>query len=192
MGLHRINRNIEHEAAADGVLRNIRNVFDDLLDAETGQRSYFLTGKEHCLAPYTAARARISRDLALLASAPPLDVAFNGDLLKVELLAKRKLAELGHTIELHRRGKVAEALATVNLAMEKRRWMLRVRRSPARRPDLCDRDADRADAAYCIRRAAIMLAIMGMTTALLIIYGWRSMSNAAKENGKLADQLGPA
>jgi len=64
MGLHRINRNIEHEAAADGVLHNIRNVFDDLLDAETGLRGYFLTS------------------LALLASAPPLDVAFNEDLLK--------------------------------------------------------------------------------------------------------------
>jgi len=54
------------------------------------------------------------------------------------------------------------------------------------------RDASRADAASRIRRAAIALAIMGLTTTFLIIYGWRSMSNAAKENGKLADQLGPA
>ena len=48
------------------------------------------------------------------------------------------------------------------------------------------RDASRADAAYRIRRATIVLAIMGLTTTFLIIYGWRSMSNAAKENGKLA------
>ena len=104
-----INRNIEHEAAADGVLRNIRDVLDDLLDAETGQRGYLLTGNEHYLALYTAARARISRDLAQLATAPAPDNASYDNSQKIHLLAKRKLNELERTIELHRRGKVAES-----------------------------------------------------------------------------------
>ncbi len=52
------------------------------------------------------------------------------------------------------------------------------------------RNASRADTSYRIKGAAVLLSIIGVTVAFLIVYGWRIMSRAAKENGKLADQLG--
>jgi len=75
------------------------------------------------------------------------------------------VAELEHTIELHRRGKVAEALATVNLAMKATMDAARAAITSASDRIVAARDADRAEAAYRIRRGAIMLAIMEMTIA---------------------------
>jgi diguanylate cyclase (GGDEF)-like protein len=186
-----ISSNIKQERAANNVLRHLRNVLDDLLDAETGQRGYLLTGNEKYLEPYTAARARISRDLALLASAPAPGEAFYTNSMKLQKLATRKLAELDHTVLLRKRGEVSEALATVNqgygkATMDDARALI----SSAGDQIAAARDASMADTTYRIQRAAILLAIMGVTTAILIIYGWRRMSNTARENEKLADQLG--
>ncbi len=93
------NASIELEAVANGMLRHLRDVRDDMVDAETGQRGFLLTGKESYLAPYAAARSRMANDLALLAAAPAADDVFFADFLKLQLLANRKLAELERTID---------------------------------------------------------------------------------------------
>jgi diguanylate cyclase (GGDEF)-like protein len=186
-----ISSNIEREAIANGMLRHLRDVRDDLLDAETGQRGFLLTGDESYLAPYAAACERMASDLALLAAAPTADDVFFADFLKLQLLANRKLSELDRTITMRKRGNAAQALATARAGygkatMDEARAMI----SHSHERITLARDASKANTSYRIKRAAVLLSIMGVTVAFLIVYGWRSMSRAAKENGKLADQLG--
>jgi diguanylate cyclase (GGDEF)-like protein len=188
-----INASIERETVENGMLRHLRDVRDDMLDAETGQRGFLLTGNESYLAPYTSARSRMTNDLALLAAAPAADDVFFADFLKLQLLANRKLAELERTIVMRKRGNAAQALATVNAGygkstMDEARAVI----SHSYERITSARDASRVDTSYRIKRAAILLSVMGVTVAFLIVYGWRIMSRAAKENGKLADQLGRA
>jgi PAS domain S-box-containing protein len=73
-----------------------------LIDAETGQRGYVITGEAAYLEPYTAAQAVVDariRTLLRLTAADPDQVR---DVGHMSTLANRKLAELAETIRLRR------------------------------------------------------------------------------------------
>ena len=76
-----------------------------LLDAETGQRGYLLSGREGYLEPYQSALASIPGTLQRL------DVFYGSDqrrrepIRKIERAAQAKLSELALTLQLHREGK---------------------------------------------------------------------------------------
>jgi PAS domain S-box-containing protein len=91
---------------ADGVLAT-------LVDAETGQRGFLLTGEERYLPPYDAAVARLpgalDRLAGLLAESP-------GQVARVPAIragAEAKLAELADTVALRRAGDAEGALRLV-------------------------------------------------------------------------------
>ena len=84
-----------------------------MADAETGQRGYLLTGDPAYLAPYRAARSRVSGSLAALNRAP-----FAGseqvELAQLRRLTKEKMAELAQTLALAQSGQHQAAIELVH------------------------------------------------------------------------------
>ena len=79
-----------------------------LVDAETGQRGFLLTGKEQYLEPYNHAVLEIPRSLELLKSLNTSSWDHGLDLRRLEQLTSAKLGVLSDSIELHRSGKSSE------------------------------------------------------------------------------------
>ena len=75
-----------------------------LIDAETGQRGYLLTGQDEYLEPYRAARIRVDESLASLTRYYEAEPAAAALMAQVEKVAGVKMAELAATISLHDQG----------------------------------------------------------------------------------------
>ena len=89
------------------------NLREMLLNAETGQRGYLLTGKDSYLLPYENAHKEIGHELEVVGPLivdPSEKPAFD-ELAKA---VNGKMAELAHTIELASTGHRDEAVALVN------------------------------------------------------------------------------
>ncbi len=83
----------------------ISGVQNDLLNMETGQRGYLLTGNPSYLQPYSAAKDKIAADFAGLRAG----LANRGESERslesqLESMANSKQAEMEHTITLRQRG----------------------------------------------------------------------------------------
>ncbi len=85
------------------VSRALAAVQIDVLDAETGQRGYLLTGEPAYLGPYSSARMRIAGDLDRLDSLyRAADVhRAPANLLRLHALVEAKLDELDQTVKLY-------------------------------------------------------------------------------------------
>jgi PAS domain S-box-containing protein len=94
-------------------------VMADLLNAETAQRGYLLTGDPAYLEPYTRARNRLDGDFVRLRAAPLGTSARTAQIESIRALSAVKLAELAETIELHDAGQVAAAIALVKTNHDK-------------------------------------------------------------------------
>ncbi|HEX4049439.1 MAG TPA: PAS domain S-box protein [Steroidobacteraceae bacterium] len=108
---------IGHRAEIDQYAAQLQTVLVSLVDAETGQRGYLLTGKSSYLAPYQQAVAAIPRVLEGLRTEPFVDPALAAETVQIRQLAAGKLAELAETIRLHERGedRASEALVRSGL-----------------------------------------------------------------------------
>ena len=73
-----------------------------LLDAETGQRGFLLTGEEQYLEPYNRASKNIPGQLTRLASLVGPDSAQSGNVDSLRRLVAQKASELAQTIDLRR------------------------------------------------------------------------------------------
>jgi serine phosphatase RsbU (regulator of sigma subunit)/CHASE3 domain sensor protein len=86
----------------------------DLLNAETGNRGYTLTGRGDYLRPFTDARARYATDLtqlkSLLANEPGLGQRIDA----ADQAAKRWFQEAVDLVRLRRLGREREAIARIN------------------------------------------------------------------------------
>jgi len=105
-GVQRVMQTLE-------MTRGMEAVLSTLADAETGQRGFLLTGTEAFIEPYTAALARLPRQIAdarRLAEDSPAEMQ---RLDAVERLAADKLAWLKETIRLQRAGQAGAALDLV-------------------------------------------------------------------------------
>lgn len=95
------------------VRTSLYRIENDLLDAETGQRGYLLTGNLDYLKPYQDARTRVGRNLDLfqrqVAGVPELQARA----ATLRSLANDKLAELSTTLDVARHRGVAAALPIV-------------------------------------------------------------------------------
>jgi signal transduction histidine kinase len=84
----------------------IRGLERSVLDAETGQRGYLLTGRSEYLQPYERALTDIDASFHLLErhyAAEPQSLAL---LERLRALTQTKLSELALTIRLHQQGKI--------------------------------------------------------------------------------------
>jgi len=97
-------------------LLEINHLLASLLDAETGQRGYILTGLDDYLALYTRAAARLDEQLAGLAHRFEDSPAQQATLERINRLVAEKKIELSRTIELRRANKTGAALHIVDAA----------------------------------------------------------------------------
>src|ERR1700730_6446373 len=97
-----------------------------LVDAETGQRGFLLTGDDAYLEPYSAAIKSVDRLLTELKSSTADNPVQQKRLLELEQLIDKKLAELQRTIDLRKQDGLAAANAVV-LKGEGKRWMDQIR-----------------------------------------------------------------
>ena len=110
-----VQHRITHTLSVD---RTLMQVLADLLDSETGQRGYLLTGDPAFLVPYTAGQARIAAELPVL-EAELRNASTEGTAAQEARLAAlrpaitRKFAELDRTLALDRAGDRDGALALV-------------------------------------------------------------------------------
>jgi signal transduction histidine kinase len=84
-----------------------------MLDAETGQRGYLLTGEDRYLQPYTAAQEVIRNGLADLNQLYRLQDRPDDRLVRLKVLIDEKMGELAETIALAKAGRRDEALEMV-------------------------------------------------------------------------------
>lgn len=84
-----------------------------LVDAETGQRGFLLTGKEEYLQPYNEALSTIENKVTNLKLIFQNEPSKNSLILTMENLIDKKLKELKETIDLKRAGKDKDAMAIV-------------------------------------------------------------------------------
>jgi CHASE3 domain sensor protein len=84
-----------------------------LVDAETGQRGYLLTGQARYLDPYTGALHRVREDLVGLDSLLTRDETARVALGTLRQLSTEKLSELDSTISLRQHVSAGAAMAVV-------------------------------------------------------------------------------
>jgi methyl-accepting chemotaxis protein len=90
----------------------LRQVEKDLVDAETGQRGYLVTGVLNYLEPYDSGRKNSQENIAGLKKLI-IDPAQRTRVEKIEPLVQQKFAELEETINLKKAGKEKEAVSLV-------------------------------------------------------------------------------
>lgn len=82
----------------------VTRLWRQLLEAETGQRGFLLTGRESYLQPYHAALQDVERSLQRLRDLQAGDALLTPQVTNVEEGTRQKLAELATTIDLYLKG----------------------------------------------------------------------------------------
>jgi PAS domain S-box-containing protein len=95
------------------VINGLNRVQGALLDAETGQRGYILTGDPSYLEPYNRAAPNILGEIRQLQQTTKAGVRDAAALTTLNEVVEEKLTELRKTIELEQKGQGDAALATV-------------------------------------------------------------------------------
>ena len=95
------------------VLYELEQTESLLLDAETGQRGYLLTGDAKYLTPYNDAVTEIDSHIATLARATQDNPSEQANVEQLRTYTHEKLDELAKTLALYRAGKATEARAVV-------------------------------------------------------------------------------
>src|SRR5216684_472013 len=108
------------------VLRNIDAIVAGLVDAETGQRGYLLTGQESYLEPYRAAIQNVGQTIGNLNSLTSDNPNQQKRIQILRPLVEKKLGELQLTIDLHKNEGLASANKVV-LEGSGKRWMDQIR-----------------------------------------------------------------
>ena len=107
------NAAIANAAQIRAVADSVDSLFASLLDAETGQRGFLLTGEDRYLEPYNRAIQQIPPELSavsrLLAARPGQAAAA----ARLSALTTDKLAELRETVELRRARGITPPLVIV-------------------------------------------------------------------------------
>jgi len=105
---------------SEDALRRLNRVYDDLLDAEAGQRGYLLTGSPEYLEPFNRGRNALAHDLEQLGASVaniPDEVL---QTRRLGVLSAAKMDEMAHTIDLVRSNRRADATALVDSGADKR------------------------------------------------------------------------
>jgi signal transduction histidine kinase len=170
----------------------------NLVDAETGQRGFLLTGREVYLEPYARGRAAVPDSLsslrAMTRDQPDLSTVVD----RMATLAERRLALLENSLEDRRRAD-AEGAAPPILPSEGKSLMDAVRRETAALLDLAQARAQAMQAeadADAARRALFATALSltaGVASAILLALAlregarWREAA-AAEARGHAAEE----
>jgi CHASE3 domain sensor protein len=99
--------------AGNHLLVAVDSIGQTILNAETGQRGYLLTGDTEYLHPYNTAQITLPDQLAQLNSSMSLIDRHHPRVDRVTVLAKAKMVELQKTIQTARDGSLEKAIAEV-------------------------------------------------------------------------------
>ena len=97
---HRTVRSVSDMEQAQSTRVSLNELMQSLLDAETGQRGYLLTGNRDYLQPYFDALKTIDQQLSQLRSTFGADAELKGSFEELAKHSSRKLAELDLTIKM--------------------------------------------------------------------------------------------
>jgi CHASE3 domain sensor protein len=150
-----VRRSIDAVSHTLDVQRAFNLVLKGVLDAETGQRGFLLTGSPAYLAPHRDAQASMPSHLESLRQVTTDDAHHHARVEALQTLVVEKMSELQATIDLAERGDPRAALALVKSdqgrqLMERSRRLLDTafveeqRRLRERQADLADALATRA------------------------------------------------
>lgn len=106
-------RQIQINRLAD-VQASSRQLHSLLLDAETGQRGFLLTGSDRFIEPYTRAKAAFPAVMQHVERELAGNPEFAGVIGSIRRLQTEKAEEMDQTIQLYRDNRPAEALALVS------------------------------------------------------------------------------
>jgi len=98
------------------VIADLNEILALLIDAETGQRGFLITGEERYLEPYITAISRIDSDIRELKSLYEDEPQHQSTLLKLDKLVDDKFDELKETIDLRREDTGFEAARKIVLS----------------------------------------------------------------------------
>jgi len=168
----------------------VRNVLLNLLNAETGQRGFLITGDASYLDFYIRGRDSLRDNLRLAETSGYRHPVFLANLHALRALVDSKLAELAETVRLRQDGRGDAALAVVaggfgKAQMNAARELIavEVERLRVAREATLDAFNDRL-----LRAAAILILIL-TTVVCMAWHAWRSLSAAARRNSELAKRL---
>ncbi|VXB45727.1 Diguanylate cyclase domain-containing protein [Massilia sp. 9I] len=174
----------------DAARIQVRNVLINLLNAETGQRGYLLSGDPAYLEPYHLGRGAVRDNLQQAEESGYQDPEFLSNVRKLALISESKLEELERTVQLRKRG---DPDAAMNIVREGfgRQKMLEARQLiqeevahlRVARDAIMDGFNDR------LLRAAAILILMLSTVVAMALHAWRWLSAAARRNNELAKRL---
>jgi PAS domain S-box-containing protein len=154
------------------VLAELERTESLLLDAETGQRGYLLTGESKYLGPYNYAITQIDSHILTLSQLTADNPSEQANVAQLGNLAHQKLSELNETIMLARSGQVNQARAVVLsdrglLLMDQIRQVVTAMQSEENR--LADSRASAYERSVRLTRASIGLATVVAVLGLVAL-----------------------
>ena len=176
----------------------IQQVFALLQDAETAQRGYLLTGKEQYLGPYNAAARRLGAEIGTLGALLKDDLHQHAQIVALQDVARRKMAELAQTIELNRRGRHDAAIAIVRsdqglaLMGQARRILDGVQaiQTHARAANLARRDIELSRTFWTVASLIVVLCLAIVFIATMAYFHLRARDRIIADVRHLTGELG--
>ncbi|TFW13155.1 histidine kinase [Brevundimonas intermedia] len=112
-----VNQTIEH---AQQMRRASRTTLISMLNAETAQRGFLLTGRSDFLQPYRDARAEMEPAVAFLDEGAIQDPTLKAPIERIHRLADLKWAEMERTVTLAQQGRIGQSIQSVRSGEGKR------------------------------------------------------------------------
>jgi len=166
------------------VREQLQQLFADLLDAETGQRGYVITGKDDFLAPYTHALGELDHDVSELRrlAADNSETLRRLDAVKIQI--DLKLGEMKNVIDLRKTG-LEPAVARVSDG-EGKHVMDAVRAQIREMEDaeaaLLKRRSESAEAATNVATSVIIYGSIAAIVFVLLV-AWFLISSLSRQIG---------
>ena len=184
LGFRRLEIANRQMAVALEMQANLLETMALIVDAETGERGYLLTGKEEYLAPYTAALPKIDHSFHRLREMLVENgTAAERDLLgSINALVGRKLSELEAAIALYKKDGPAVAQALMDTGIGKRA-MDEIRASIDNMTVAHRRELDEATRRWAadIAFARVGMQVMTAFTVVLLLIVWLLGSRDARQ-----------
>jgi two-component system cell cycle sensor histidine kinase/response regulator CckA len=186
-----------HAAQTEALLEAVERLLTTLLDAETGQRGFLLTGDERYLAPYTRAIHSAESQVTQVTSAlAPLQGEGDGG-TPLPMLMAHKLAELRETIALYRTHGLSAALEVVRTGQgqrtmeEVRRRCAHLRRalSSALREERAQVEAYAQRTHFITTGGALLLVVFLLAASRTIHRAMRRRAHALSESHAIRELL---
>ncbi|MFN3876866.1 MAG: sensor histidine kinase [Brevundimonas sp.] len=112
-----VNRTVEH---AQQMRRASRTILISMLNAETAQRGFLLTGRSDFLQPYRDARAEMEPAVVFLEGGAVQDRTLKAPIDRIHRLADLKWAEMERTVTLAQQGRIGQSIQSVRSGEGKR------------------------------------------------------------------------